>query len=94
MEPVISLQVQQQDYGRRSPPIMMATAPSVDLSCFFCIMKRSKIMVQKSVKRRKAINMGTLSPPVPAQPLFQMSSSKLHSLPGHWTLWEAALLPH
>jgi len=49
-----------------TPPIMMPTAPMVDLSCFFDIMNRSKTIVQSRVKRRRAINIGTFRPAVPA----------------------------
>ena len=51
---------------RHSPPIMMPTAPMVDLSCFLPIMKRSNTMVHSRVKRRRAMNIGTFRPAVPA----------------------------
>ena len=44
---------------------MMPTAPMVDLSCLLPIMKRSNTMVHSSVKRRRAMNIGTFRPAVP-----------------------------
>lgn len=67
-------QIECQDEGSRTshqrkhkPPIMMPTAPIVDLSCFLPIMKRSRTMVHSSVKRLRAMNMGTFRPAVPAR---------------------------
>lgn len=45
---------------------MMPIAPSVGQSCVFFSQYRSSRMVNSSVKRRSAMNMGTFSPAVPA----------------------------
>lgn len=56
---------------RCAPPIIMPIAPSVGQSWIFFSQKRSSRMVKSRVKRRRAMNMGTLRPAVPegwAQP--------------------------
>lgn len=49
-----------------APPIMMPMADSVGQSWLFFSQKRSSRMVNSSVKRRSAMNMGTFRPAVPA----------------------------
>jgi hypothetical protein len=64
-----------------APPIMIATAPSVERSCRLAIMTRSSTIVHSSVKRRSAMNMGTFSPAVPARAAPGTSGSPPDRLP-------------
>lgn len=52
--------------GVGAPPIMMPMADSVGQSWLFFSQYRSSRMVNSSVKRRSAMNMGTFRPAVPA----------------------------
>lgn len=51
-----------------APPIMMPMAPRVGQSCVFFSQYLSSKIVKRRVKRRNAINIGTLRPPVPTRP--------------------------
>ena len=51
-----------------APPIMMPMADNVGQSCDFLSQYLSMRMVKTRVKRRNAMNMGTLRPSVPTRP--------------------------
>ena len=62
------------------PPIINPTAPMVALSCCLWSIERSKITVQSNVKRRRAMNIGTLRSAVPTYKFaFQTMVCKLRN---------------